>query len=245
MLPFGFPLPLSPPAELPLQLSQWLLASLGVSTQIDYPERIPPTPALVVSNHRSFMDAPLLMRATQRSIHFACHPYMDAVPVLREVVQGFGGFPLVGAGSPHQCLFQAATDILCTDRSVGVFPEGGAPMVRYTDPKSLSPFQRGFAHLALRVPVPALTILPVAIAVQEESRELAVPFELLRWFDPNEPLFHQPGWHPAVFYRRVRLRIGQPVEITPELRSRYQGTDGKRLVRHMTEEIEQAIAQML
>lgn len=84
----------------PLTLSYLLLSSLGTQISVSYPERIPPTGGLVVvSNHRSFMDAPVLMAALRQPIRFACHHYMGQVPVLRELVNALGCFPL---DSPEQ-----------------------------------------------------------------------------------------------------------------------------------------------
>ncbi|WP_318528530.1 1-acyl-sn-glycerol-3-phosphate acyltransferase [Plectonema radiosum] len=49
-----------------------------------YEERIPQDASvLVVSNHRSFMDAPVLMEALSNPIRFACHHYMGQVPIMR------------------------------------------------------------------------------------------------------------------------------------------------------------------
>jgi hypothetical protein len=64
---------------------------------------------------------------------------------------------------------------------------------------------------------------------------------LLRWLDTTEPLFDQDGWHPVVFYHRVKVAIGRPYGITESDRSDYQGKQGKkalnRLIGHCQSEI--------
>lgn len=49
----------------PLVVSRWLLAALSMKMFRYYEDRIPQDASvLVVSNHRSFMDAPILMTPT-------------------------------------------------------------------------------------------------------------------------------------------------------------------------------------
>jgi hypothetical protein len=55
-----------------------------------------------------------------------------------------------------------------------------------------------------------LLILPVAIASLPKINTAAFPLRLLSLFDPSEPLFNQPGWHPLVIYHRVAVLIGRP-----------------------------------
>ncbi len=142
-----------------------MLNAFGTKASIHYSERVPATNrVLVVSNHRSFLDAPLVMAAINRSVRFACHHYMSLVPLLREMVSVMGAFPLDAPRQRQKRFFQQSVDLLQSGQGVGIFPEGAQPMVQVKPPHQLSPFHRGFAHLALRVPVPELVIWPVAIA---------------------------------------------------------------------------------
>src|ERR687886_1193926 len=140
--------------DTPLQVSRLLLTTMGTRMYVSYQDRIPQEGAVVVvSNHRSFMDAPLLMAAVNRPIRFACHHYMSQVPGMREIVQQLGCFPLEAAAHRQQSFFRQAMGLLQSQQMVGVFPEGAAPMVSVTQPNEIGDFQRGFAHLALRTPV--------------------------------------------------------------------------------------------
>lgn len=242
-------------ANSPLQISQGLLAALGTRVFRYYENRIPQGgPVLVVSNHRSFMDAPILMATVKRPIRFACHHYMGQVPVMREIVTGqLGCFPLEAPEHRQQSFFQQAIRLLQTQQVVGVFPEGTKPMVQFTQPNQICEFQRGFAHLALRAssggatykPVRDLAILPVAIASLEEVNTSSVPLKLLSLFDPSEPLFNQGGWHPLVIYSRVAVLIGRPYWLTPQQRQQYQGKHAKTAVAELSDRTQAEIANLL
>ncbi|MCU0567566.1 MAG: 1-acyl-sn-glycerol-3-phosphate acyltransferase [Oculatellaceae cyanobacterium Prado106] len=219
----------------PLLISQQMLAALGTRTFYHYQDRVPREGAvLVVSNHRSFMDAPLLMAAIARPIRFACHHYMGQVPVLKDFVTRLGCFPLDLPEQRQQSFFHQAGELLQTGQCVGLFPEGAQPMVQFTPPGTMGDFQRGFAHLALRSPVTDLAVLPVAIAPQSETTNSFFPLQILSWFDPTEPLFQQSGMHPMVIYKRVDLLVGRPVWISAAQRQAYQGKHAKQQVLELT-----------
>lgn len=230
----------------PLQVSQLLLTALGTRMYTYYGDRVPREGAiLIVSNHRSFMDAPLLMAAVQRPIRFACHHYMGQVPVMREVVTQLGCFPLEVAEQRQQSFFEKAIQLLQGQQAVGVFPEGAEPMVKQTRPEQIGKFQRGFAHLALRAPVQDLAVLPVAIASMQEATNSAVPLRVLSFFDPSEPLFAQRGWHPMVIYQRANVLIGRPQWIRSSQREMYSGRQAKSVVADLTQQCHAEIADLL
>lgn len=227
----------------PLETSRILLTGLSTNLSIYYENRIPhDTSILVVSNHRSFMDAPVLMAAISQPIRFACHHYMGQVPVMREIVtEQFGCFPLEANGQRNTSFFQKAQSLLQSRQVVGIFPEGTEPMVKFTEPNKLGEFQRGFAHLAIRClrraepsHVENLAVLPIAIASLEEVNTSSIPLKILSIFDPSEPLFNQMGWHPLVIYRRVAVLIGRPYLIKQQHWEQYQGKHAKATVMELT-----------
>ena len=231
----------------PLEISRWLMAALSTKMFRYYEDRIPgDVSVLVVSNHRSFMDAPILMTTIERPIRFACHHYMSQVPVMREIVTGqLGCFPLDEKEHRQQSFFEQSLGLLQSRQVVGVFPEGTKPMVTFNQPNQVSEFQRGFAHLALRTPVQDLAILPIAIASLEEVNTSAVPLRLLSLFDPSEPLFNQPGWHPLVIYSRVAVLVGRPYWIKAQHRQQYQGKQAKIAVAEITAHCHYEIVNLL
>ncbi|MEH2390208.1 MAG: 1-acyl-sn-glycerol-3-phosphate acyltransferase [Nostoc sp.] len=231
----------------PLEISRALMAALSTQMFRYYEDRIPQDASvLVVSNHRSFMDALILMAALSSPIRFACHHYMGQVPVMREIVIGqFGCFPLEETQNRQQSFFSQSQTLLQSRQMVGVFPEGTEPMVKFTVPNQMGEFQRGFAHLALRADVQDLAILPIAIASLEEVNTSGFPLRLLSVFDPSEPLFNQPGWHPLVIYRRVAVLIGRPYWITPQHQKKYHGKQARTVVAELTEHCHGEISNLL
>ncbi|BAU15558.1 phospholipid/glycerol acyltransferase [Leptolyngbya sp. NIES-3755] len=234
------------PGLSPLQVSQLMLMSVGTRAYSYHCDRVPRNSAmLVVSNHRSVMDAMLLMSAIDRPIRFACHHYMGQVPVMREIVTQLGCFPLESDKHRQSSFFHQAIDLLKSRQAVGVFPEGTLPMVQPPKPNHMGEFHRGFAHLALKAPIDELAILPVAISPQKETINSAIPLKVLSFFDPSEPLFDQEGWHPLVLYQKVNILIGHPIWITPAQRSDYQGKFAKKAVVELVDRAQTEIKTLL
>lgn len=230
-----------------LEISRGLLWSLSTSMFRCYEERIPQdSRVLVVSNHRSFMDAPVIIAAIGKPVRFACHYYMSQVPIVREIVLGqMGCFPLQANSGRSNNFFQQSQQLLQAKEMIGVFPEGTQPMVSFTPANQVGKFQRGFAHLALRADVEDLKILPIAIASLEEVSASGVPLQMLSIFDPSEPLFNQQGWHPLVIYRRVGVLIGRPYSLTPQHREKYRGKQGRSIVSELTDYCQSEITDLL
>lgn len=118
----------------PLDISRSFLATISTKMFRYYEDRIlQDASVLVVSNHRSFMDAPVLMEALSSPIRFACHHYMGQVPIMREIVTGLlGCFPLENPENRQNSFFQQSQTLLQSKQMVGVFPEGTKPMVKFT-----------------------------------------------------------------------------------------------------------------
>ena len=226
--------------------SHMLLRLSGTQINIDYPERIPAADALlVVSNHRGLLDVPVLITAMNRPLRVVCHHFMGQTPGLRQAVDALGCLPLDPPGQYPRILFQQAAQLLQTGQPVGIFPEGAQPMIQPVPSDRVGAFQSGFAHLALRVPVKKLAVLPVAIATIRATTIPVAPFKLFQWLAPTEPLFARPGWHPAVFYRQVQVRIGQPRWITESQRAQYRSNQAAALVSSLTQTSRTDILRLL
>ena len=218
-----------------LALSRRLLTLAGSQVIIHHQERIPSEGGLVViGNHRSVLDVPLLLTAIDRPIRFACHHFMGQVFGIKQIVTALGCFPLDPPGQRPQSFFQQGRQLLLAGESVGIFPEGAQPMIQPVPPQQVGHFQRGFVHLALQSSVQQLAILPVAITATQETTIPVAPFKLFQWLAPSEPGFKRSGWHPAVYYHQVHVTIGHPLWITNHHREQYHGQGSKALVKRLT-----------
>ncbi|WP_157259772.1 lysophospholipid acyltransferase family protein [Chamaesiphon minutus] len=221
-----------------------VIGLLGMDVKVYNRERLPQSgPLLIVSNHRSFLDPFILTSFLNTPINFVCHRYMGNVPVLREVLQSCGGFPLTNQDWYPELLHHS-TELLDRGKTIGIFPEGAAPMLATPQPTGICPFYRGFAHLALQATVPDLQILPVGILSQAEMQWPAIPLSILHQLDPTEPLFGKDGWHPAVVYQQAEIRIGKPFSIAP-YQQQYHGRQAGKVVKDLTATLSRQVADLL
>ena len=220
----------------PLQLSRQFINVFGTEVFVHNIDRIPNNKRiLLVSNHRSVLDAPLIMSVMNRSVRFICHHYMSRVPLLRELIRAMGAIPLDSPKQRQKKFFELSVELLKSREIIGIFPEGAQPMVKNNPPNQLSRFHRGFAHLALQAPVDDLVILPVAIESIDEKTHTLAPLKLFSLLDPSEPLFRKGGWHSAVVYKRAHLHFGIPIEIDDEQKRGYRGHHRFRLAEELSQ----------
>lgn len=227
-------------------LAQSLISSVNLKLTKAYTNRIPQDiPTIVVSNHRSFLDAPILIKTIPHTLRIACHHYMGQTPVVREIVDSLGCFPLGVAKKRQQQFFTQANQLLTSRQWVGLFPEGTRPMIETTAPQEISQFHRGFAHLAWKAPVTNLAVLPVAIASLGETSYPAIPLRWLKQFDRDEPFFERQGLHPMVIYHRVHVLIGKPYLINKHHQHEYKGKQAKYLAWDLTNYCQNQITELL
>lgn len=141
-------------------------------------------PLVVVANHWSALDPPVLGCALRRPVHFMAKEELFRIPLLRTWMRAVGTFP-VRRGEPDRAAIRTALQRIREGGVVVVFPEGTRNPRGY-----LLPPEPGAAFLALRAGVP---ILPVGILGTLE----AMP---------------KGAWVPRL--RKVRVRIGEPFTLT-------------------------------
>ncbi|MFB9376921.1 lysophospholipid acyltransferase family protein [Kineococcus gynurae] len=149
-------------------------------------------PAVIVSNHSSHLDTPVLLtalgakRRKKIAVAAAADYFFDVW--WRAAPSGLviGTFPLDRRGAPGA---NASSRLLADGWSLVIFPEGG----RSYD-GSLRPFKKGAAYLALEAGVP---VVPVALRGTHE----AMPPKKRNWPAPGRP--------------RVQVTFGQPLHGLP------------------------------
>lgn len=140
-------------------LFKWSIVSPGLHLylrgRIHGAEQVPMTgPLVVVSNHASDFDPPLLSCAVRRPVAYMAKEELFRVPVLKQAIALYGAYP-VKRGSADRSALRSATEFLAKNWAAGVFITGTrTPDGRVRDPKL------GAAWLAAKNQAP---ILPVSL----------------------------------------------------------------------------------
>ncbi|OWY65402.1 1-acyl-sn-glycerol-3-phosphate acyltransferase [cyanobacterium TDX16] len=118
-------------------------------------ENVPQKGSLVVvSNHASYFDPPLLSACMRRPVAYMAKEELFDVPVLKQAIELYGAYP-VSRGAGDRKAIRAALKCLEDGWAIGVYLEGKRTSDgRITDPK------RGAALLAAKAQAP---LLPVSL----------------------------------------------------------------------------------
>lgn len=130
-------------------------------TRFSGTENIPQGPAILASNHTSYLDPVLLWCGAPRPVHFMAKAELWEIPVLGWAIDKLLAFP-VKRGAPDRTAIARASSLLEAGELVGIFPEG--TRTRTPDSDELGEANEGAAFLALRTGTP---VLPVGISGTE------------------------------------------------------------------------------
>lgn len=146
----------------------WRAVVTGVARRIVGPalplrvsgtENVPPDgPLIVVSNHLSNADPPILIIACPRPLFFMGKAELFRNPALAWLVRKFGGFP-VERGTADRAALRHALRVLNQGIALGIFPEGGRSKTG-----AMRPGLSGVGLLALQSGAP---VLPVGLTGTE------------------------------------------------------------------------------
>tara|TARA_Y100001970_G_scaffold278926_1_gene385382 strand:- start:17 stop:637 length:621 start_codon:yes stop_codon:yes gene_type:complete len=137
---------------------------------------------ILVSNHGSILDPPLLGHAVGRNISFMAKSELFRIPVLNFIIKACGAYP-VKRGVADKTTIKIACEKLSSNNSIGIFIDG----TRQKDGRVNKPKQ-GAALLAFKN---QKLLLPVAII---NSHRLV----RLRFYIP--------------FFSKIVIKVGKPIQ---------------------------------
>jgi 1-acyl-sn-glycerol-3-phosphate acyltransferase len=101
-----------------------LLMRLLFRLEVEGREHVPATgPALLVSNHVSLLDPPLVGGSAPRELYFLAKEELFEVPLLGRLIRGLNARPVKRDGSDGRAL-KTALRLLTEGRALLIFPEG-------------------------------------------------------------------------------------------------------------------------
>ncbi len=145
--------------EFVMRMIMWLLVhSIYRVERLDI-HHIPLTgPALLVSNHVSFVDALIISAASPRPIRFVMDHRIFNLPILNFVFRTARAIPIAPARQDPATLkraYDAIADALHNDELVCIFPEG-----EITSTGEINHFKKGVERIVRRTPV---NVVPLAL----------------------------------------------------------------------------------
>lgn len=116
-------------------------------------EKVPASgPAVVVSNHPSYLDPVLLSLQVKRPIHFMAWDALFRVPLLGSLIQLLGAIPVDTRKGKGREAYERARSFVEEGEIVGIFPEGRRSTTGWMEPS----FRAGAARLAWETGAPLL-----------------------------------------------------------------------------------------
>jgi 1-acyl-sn-glycerol-3-phosphate acyltransferase len=140
------------------QWSRMLLAVTFVRCETEGAEKLDPnTSYVVVANHSSYMDIPVLYNAIPLQLRFFAKKGLFSIPLLGWHLLRAGHLPVIRGDARASLKSMSEGAKLIRERHISVllFPEGGRTQT------GIRPFKEGAAYIAIKAGVP---VVPVGIA---------------------------------------------------------------------------------
>ena len=145
--------------EFLMRFLTWVFVNVMYRIKVRGLENIPESgPALLVSNHVSFMDALVIGGSVRRPVRFVMDHNIFKIPVMGFIFRTARAIPIAPAREDPQALekaFELIDAELAAGEVVCIFPEG-----KLTRDGEMSEFKRGVEKILERRPVP---VIPMAL----------------------------------------------------------------------------------
>lgn len=191
--------------------------------------------ALLVSNHRCYLDPIVLAYTIPRYINFGAGSHLYQVPGTGKLFKLTGFFPInIYGGADGDQSQDMASELLSQGELVGLFPEGIESFMNIDNVSKIAAFKTGFVKIALNSKVP---IIPAAIVAIEEKSFPKVPGMLVGPFVKHP---RAKDGITLITYRGVTCRIGKPIDLSPYC----DETMSKSLIDHIAGKIKRIVIKL-
>ncbi len=130
--------------------------TLGFSLRMEGCRHMPRRgPVLVLSNHESFLDPPLIGLAVRRKLRYLARKTLFGENLFTRYIRSVGAVPVDQEGMAKEGL-RISIDLLQSGRALLIFPEG-----QRTPTGEMLPFKPGVQLILRKAPVP---VVPVGVA---------------------------------------------------------------------------------
>ena len=149
-------------------------------------EKIPPEgPAVIASNHPSYLDPVLLSLQVERPIRFMAWDALFRVPLLGAFMRLFGAFPVDVRAGRGRDAYEQARALIQDGELVGIFPEGKRSRSGWMEER----LREGAARLAWETGAPLVpATITGAFRAWPYFRALPKPARIrVRYHDPIDP----------------------------------------------------------
>ena len=133
-------------------------------------EHVHAGPGLLIANHTSFYDPPILSISCSEEVHFLAKESLFEVPLLGRLIQVLNTHPLTNDATDMHVLRQMIR-FLGEGKKLIIFPEGSR-----SEDGTLQPFERGFSFLAKKA---KCTVFPCYIGGAYEAWPISQKFPSL------------------------------------------------------------------
>lgn len=161
-------------------------------------------PLIVVANHVSFLDPPVVAVSTPRPLYFLAKAELFDVPLLGRLIRALNALPLQRAGADAGA-FRLALELLAQGKAILIFPEGTRG-----EEGELRPARGGAGMLAALSGAP---VVPAYVrgtgAALPRGRALPRPSAITVAFGP--PLRFETGRRGKVYYGEVSARMMEAI----------------------------------
>ena len=180
--------------EFSMRFLVWLISHSMYRVRHHNLEAIPQRgAAILVCNHVSYVDAPLLAGAVRRPIRFVMHKDIHRLPVLNFIFRTSGTIPIAAEKEDPEMFraaFAAIADALAAGDLLCIFPEG-----HLTSDGEVDVFRKGIERIVATTPAPVVPMALDGLWGSYFSRQ-------------GEGAFHHKRGR---FWSRVDIRAGEPV----------------------------------